>query len=251
MDTQGNIVQYDYIAFGTSTATAFSENPYRFSSEVYDNGLGLVYYNYRHYTTKDGRWVGHDKVESFPNPYLFFVCGIDCLGMAPLSITLTGKNDGESSSIGIGITIGMPNNTKDTFVLPLETYDCPWVPSVEDVAQRMAKPFTGKDLCGSGITEVLVPDSLPGVDLKKGKAVLVDISECCQKHDDAYDKATLLGFFSDKPAADCKLRKCIKEKFREAIEGAGGTILGEGFGDAYFLGVTVGGGIPWIQGVVK
>ena len=251
VDITGNIVHYAYAPFGTPTASASSENPYTFSSEVHDNTLGLVYYNYRHYTTKDGRWVGYDKVEPFPNPYLFFVCGIDYLGMTPLSITLTGKNDGESSSIGIGITIGAPNNTKDTFVLPLKTYDCPGVPSVEDVAQRMAKPFTGKDLCGSGITEVLVPDSLPGVDLKKGKAVLVDISECCQKHDDAYANATLWGFFSDKPMADCKLRNCIKEKFREAIEGAGGTILGEGFGDAYFLGVTVGGGIPWILEAVK
>ncbi len=60
VDTQGNIVQYDYIAFGTSTATAFSENPYRFSSEVYDDGLGLVYYNYRHYHPVDGRWESRD-----------------------------------------------------------------------------------------------------------------------------------------------------------------------------------------------
>ena len=62
VDTQGNIVHYDYMAFGPSTATAFSEKPYRFSSEVYDDGLGLVYYNHRHYNTIIGRWQSVDPL---------------------------------------------------------------------------------------------------------------------------------------------------------------------------------------------
>ena len=59
---------YDYAPFGAVTRTSsatrvtnrdlLSEKPFRFSSEVYDDTLGLVYYNYRHYNPKDGRWLG-------------------------------------------------------------------------------------------------------------------------------------------------------------------------------------------------
>lgn len=65
----GIAAHYDYAPFGAVTRTAkatsvardiLSENPFRFSSEVHDNSLGLVYYNYRHYNPKDGRWLGWD-----------------------------------------------------------------------------------------------------------------------------------------------------------------------------------------------
>lgn len=37
-------------------------NPIRFSSEMLDVVLGLLYYNYRHYTPVDGRWLGRDFI---------------------------------------------------------------------------------------------------------------------------------------------------------------------------------------------
>ena len=74
----GIAAHYDYAPFGAVTRTAratrvtnrdlLSENPFRFSSEVYDDTLGLVYYNYRHYNPKDGRWLGRDFVFQL-NPY--------------------------------------------------------------------------------------------------------------------------------------------------------------------------------------
>ena len=74
----GIAAHYDYAPFGTVTRTfnatrvtnrdLLSENPFRFSSEVYDDTLGLVYYNYRHYNPKDGRWLGRDFVFQL-NPY--------------------------------------------------------------------------------------------------------------------------------------------------------------------------------------
>ncbi len=54
---------YEYAPFGaitTQTGTRASANPFRFSSEFHDDTLGLVYYNYRHYNLKDGRWCGRD-----------------------------------------------------------------------------------------------------------------------------------------------------------------------------------------------
>ncbi|MEG1480088.1 MAG: RHS repeat-associated core domain-containing protein, partial [Kiritimatiellia bacterium] len=42
-----------------------SENPFRFSSEVHDDALALVYYNYRHYSPTIGRWCGRDPIGNF------------------------------------------------------------------------------------------------------------------------------------------------------------------------------------------
>ena len=64
VDTQGNIVHYAYTPFGSSTTSASSENPFRFSSEVHDDTLALVYYNYRHYNPQNGRWITRDPLTS-------------------------------------------------------------------------------------------------------------------------------------------------------------------------------------------
>lgn len=37
--------------------------PIQWSSEYYDTDLALVYYNYRHYNSIDGRWLGRDRIE--------------------------------------------------------------------------------------------------------------------------------------------------------------------------------------------
>ena len=91
VDTQGNIVHYDYVSFGAPTASAPSESPYRFSSEVYDDGLGLVYYNYRHFSSDKGRWLSRDLEELLSdfNLYNFLsnngICQVDVLGRANFS----------------------------------------------------------------------------------------------------------------------------------------------------------------------
>ena len=63
---------YEYAPFGAVTRTAkatgskvdlIGANPWRFSSEFYDSELDLVYYNYRHYSPSDGRWLSRDPIE--------------------------------------------------------------------------------------------------------------------------------------------------------------------------------------------
>ena len=56
-------IHYSYTPFGTPTSTIPSENPFCFSSEFYDTPLGLIYYNYRHYHSQNGRWVERDPQE--------------------------------------------------------------------------------------------------------------------------------------------------------------------------------------------
>ena len=62
---------YTYTPFGEVTATGNVDQPIQWSSEMYDDEIKLVYYNYRHYIPFDGRWIGRDKVEEDINKHLF------------------------------------------------------------------------------------------------------------------------------------------------------------------------------------
>ncbi|WP_257996489.1 RHS repeat-associated core domain-containing protein [Akkermansia muciniphila] len=55
---------YDYAPFGavTSSGGMAAANPLQWSSEVHDPATGLVYYNYRHLNTRDGRWISRDLI---------------------------------------------------------------------------------------------------------------------------------------------------------------------------------------------
>ena len=81
---RGVPAHYEYAPFGAVTAattnTAFTAfnvadtNPYRFSSEYADDALGLVYYNYRHYNPKDGRWTNRDLMDEDGGVNLYILC---------------------------------------------------------------------------------------------------------------------------------------------------------------------------------
>ena len=86
----GIAAHYDYAPFGAVTRTSratrvsnrdlLSENPFRFSSEVHDFTLGLIYYNYRHYNPINGNWLQRDPLESF-NCYSWTPLCYDFLGL--------------------------------------------------------------------------------------------------------------------------------------------------------------------------
>ena len=54
---------YAYEPFGGVTQAGIITNPLQWSSEVYDAELGMVYYNFRFYNPRDGRWTSRDLVE--------------------------------------------------------------------------------------------------------------------------------------------------------------------------------------------
>jgi RHS repeat-associated protein len=81
---------YEYAPFGAVTAQSGASsavNPWRFSSEYEDDLLALVYYNYRHYDSRYGRWLTRDILEEHDsvNIYIFLsnnaVEDTDQLGM--------------------------------------------------------------------------------------------------------------------------------------------------------------------------
>ena len=62
---------YEYAPFGGALIMKGDMalvNKFRFSSEHMDDELGLIYYNYRHFNPKDGRWIGRDPI-SIQNEY--------------------------------------------------------------------------------------------------------------------------------------------------------------------------------------
>ncbi len=66
-----NTVIYSYTPYGHVTAEGSVIQPIQWSSEFYDDELGLVYYNYRHYNPIDGRWISRDTLEAEYGLYLF------------------------------------------------------------------------------------------------------------------------------------------------------------------------------------
>ncbi|MGN0834757.1 MAG: RHS repeat-associated core domain-containing protein [Candidatus Spyradosoma sp.] len=100
VDFYGDIAAtYDYapfgaVAAGTPSGAAVPANPFQWSSEFYDSELGLVYYNYRHYSPSLGRFLSRDPIEEQGGLNLYVFVGNnfsngDYLG----TISITGAGD--------------------------------------------------------------------------------------------------------------------------------------------------------------
>lgn len=91
---------YDYAPFGAVTAGGnASTNPFQFNSEYFDSELGLVYYNYRHYSPLDGRWLSRDPIEEQGGLNLYAFLGNNGL----LGSDLLGHcDDGNCFMCGVG-----------------------------------------------------------------------------------------------------------------------------------------------------
>ena len=61
----GRRALYEYGPYGNvlkMEGNAAEINPFRFSSEYFDEETGLVQYNFRYYNPKDGRWISRDLI---------------------------------------------------------------------------------------------------------------------------------------------------------------------------------------------
>lgn len=96
----GRRALYEYSPYGEiikMEGNAAEVNPFRFSSEYLDDDLGLVYYNYRYYNQRDGRWINRDPLAENAgfNLYTFVrnQLGLDYLGLMDLNGLLPGLKD--------------------------------------------------------------------------------------------------------------------------------------------------------------
>lgn len=92
LDAEGNrVAKYAYGPFGQilhMEGELAEINPFRFSSEYYDDETGLVYYNFRYYNPNLGRWIKRDPLEEEDSINIYNFCnnyalnGIDYLGLS-------------------------------------------------------------------------------------------------------------------------------------------------------------------------
>lgn len=62
-NAEGSIsTTYSYEPYGAVTVEGDVRQPIQWSSEHFDDELGLVYYNYRYYNSSNGRWVNRDPI---------------------------------------------------------------------------------------------------------------------------------------------------------------------------------------------
>lgn len=82
--------KFEYTPYGESLTAEgpwVASMPFRYSCEYCDEDLGLIYYNYRHYNPRDGRWISRDPIgeEGGENLYGFIsncsVMYIDTFGL--------------------------------------------------------------------------------------------------------------------------------------------------------------------------
>ena len=62
-DAQGTIAAaYDYSPYGQAASTEDLVQLVQWPGEMHDEEPALVYYNYRYYNPKDGRWINRDPI---------------------------------------------------------------------------------------------------------------------------------------------------------------------------------------------
>ena len=66
---------YDYSPFGEILiSTASHHSPFRFSTKYHDPETGTLYYGYRHYSPRLGRWLSRDPLEENGGDNLLLFC---------------------------------------------------------------------------------------------------------------------------------------------------------------------------------
>ncbi len=85
----GILAEYEYNAFGESLRASGAQanaNPFRFSTKYADNESGLLYYGFRFYDARNGRFIGRDPIQESGGTNLYGFClnnainGYDYLG---------------------------------------------------------------------------------------------------------------------------------------------------------------------------
>ena len=164
---------YDYAPFGAVTAqrgTSAASNPWRFSSEYLDVNLGLVYYNYRHYSPCSGRWTSIDFFDYVTgySPYRMLwnntINEIDLIGLKRHRSHNKRRRKARCRKVGIGRRV---------------------CKGIEECRTLDPKPGYKPSVngCGSGWSKYLVPDRdyLTWFALEDA-----DFGPACDNHDRCY-----------------------------------------------------------------
>ena len=112
-DARGTLAAtYDYSPYGTVTGTGSLVQPVQWSSEMNDEELALVYYNYRYYNPADGRWINRDPIAAEGGWNLYGFVGNN----SEKNIDSLGLIFGSKGEFNIGGNIIFEESIADTFV---------------------------------------------------------------------------------------------------------------------------------------
>lgn len=85
---------YNYSPFGKVANSGNVTQPIQWSSEIWDEEMGLMYYNWRYYNPNDGRWLSYDPEEENEELNLKLYCKnspidlTDILGLASYKVDM-------------------------------------------------------------------------------------------------------------------------------------------------------------------
>ena len=129
---------YDYSPFGELLiATSSHPAPFRFSTKYHDPETDTLYYGYRHYSPRLGRWLSRDPLEENGGENVFCFLANIPIGLVEI----------------LGLYPGMMLGTFD----PANPYGDPFSPD----------PFSGAGLMGDGF-DPYVPDTSDGLSYLEG-----------------------------------------------------------------------------------
>ena len=143
---------YTYSPFGHVTSSGFINQPIQWSSEVWDNELSLVNYNYRQYNPSHGVWLsvdpiglasGHYNLYSFVNNSF---SGIDFLGLKYIEEKLClYPTSGKIGTVNARFNIETRQMEVETekWIMP-SWYN--WLTSKENTGQRSWRAATEEEL---------------------------------------------------------------------------------------------------------
>ena len=100
---------YEYGPYGSSVkmeGNAVEVNPFRFSSEFFDEETGLVQYNFRYYNPKEGRWASREPMTEKETYLLYgYVNNIPTLYSDELGLAHTITTNKDNCSINVSLNI--------------------------------------------------------------------------------------------------------------------------------------------------
>ncbi|MFO0972891.1 MAG: RHS repeat-associated core domain-containing protein [Phycisphaerae bacterium] len=108
LDDGSVVTAYEYDAYGNVTAETDGEyapeNPFRFSTKFHDDDTGWVYYGYRFYGPKWGRWASRDPIGELGGIALLeALAGAPTFAYDSLGLKLGVANGEQSLKKGLGL----------------------------------------------------------------------------------------------------------------------------------------------------
>ncbi len=196
-ETQTSVAKFEYTPFGKlKSETETVSNPFKFSSEYFDNETNLVYYNYRYYNPEHGKWLKRDPIaeQGGYNLYGFVnnnsINHIDELGQALYAVDGTWTKASDKA------------NTRKFFELSLEKPKYYW--------RGPKYGATGLDASGiyRGVKKQICKDycknksiSINLVGWSRGATIVMEVAEelqddgCCCKGKKEYPTVNWIGLF--------------------------------------------------------